>query len=113
MRMLILRRLYAKSPPAQSREGHRAARRALIGLATLLRSWLCAGGVGEQPIFIIGGERSSGHGELCAGGRAAHLHPKSAEKLHPPPPRSSGQTRWSVGGRTCLRPCPTQSRPLE
>jgi hypothetical protein len=69
IRMLILRRLYAKSPPAQSREGHRAARCALIGLATLLRSWLCAGGVGEQPIFIIGGERSDAHGEICAGHR--------------------------------------------
>jgi hypothetical protein len=31
-----------------------------------LTSWPCAAGVGERPIFIIGSERSAGHGEICA-----------------------------------------------
>jgi hypothetical protein len=75
MRMLILRRLYAKSPPAQSREGHRAACCALIGLATLLRSWLCAGERASMLFSSIGGDRPAGHGEICAWSESAHKCP--------------------------------------
>ena len=35
--------------------------------AALCRSRLCAG----WSIFILGGDRSAGHGEICAGGGAA------------------------------------------
>ena len=71
MRMLILQHLCAKSPPAQSREGHRAAPCALSGLATLSRSWLCAGGCGRAAHLHHRGERSTGHGKIGAGYRDA------------------------------------------
>jgi hypothetical protein len=71
MRMLILWRWCAKSPPAQSREGHRAAPCALSGLATLSRSWLCAGGCGRAAHLHHRGERSTGHGKIGAGYRDA------------------------------------------
>jgi len=37
--------------------------------------------VGEQPIFIIGGERSTGHGEICAGGRCSGLRSTGLQKM--------------------------------
>ena len=62
----------------RSREGHRAALCVLSGLATLLRSRLGAGGVGEQPIFIVGGEPPSGHGAICRGANRDGLQPAQA-----------------------------------
>ena len=35
---------------------------------------LCWGGVGERPIFIIGGARSAAHGEIGAERRARYAH---------------------------------------
>jgi hypothetical protein len=49
------------------------------------------GGVGELPIFIIGGERSAGHGEICAGERKwAWLGPRPSGKCQHGHP-----TTWS------------------
>jgi len=43
-------------------------------------------GAGEQALFIIEGERSAGHGEICAGGQAHELDPLGVTS---PPVRES------------------------
>jgi hypothetical protein len=90
----ILPLLSAVLDGVQHRVCQRAARCALSGLATLLRS--CAGGAGEQPIFIVGGEWSAGHGEIGDSGGA-------------PCAGSSEYRRCETGlGASCDRcePCP-------
>jgi hypothetical protein len=79
MRMLILRPMCADSPQAQNREGkERSSGR--VHRSRALTALIVRGSVLARrlTVFVIGGERSAGHGEIgllsCPALRPAMLH---------------------------------------